>query len=129
TPGSIPSHAQRTESMSTAATSPATPTPAHRVVHRRHWLAWAFGALVVVLLAILIAAAINARILDLKVVGDYIFSPRILTGAINSILLGTTALVIAVLIGLVIALMRVSGNPILIAFSSTYVYLFRGTPM
>ena len=25
--------------------------------------------------------------------------------------------------------MRVSGNPILVAFSSTYVYLFRGTPM
>ena len=46
------------------------------------------------------------------------FSPQILDGAWNSLLLGTVALGIAVVIGLVTALMRVSGNPILVAFSS-----------
>ena len=46
--------------MSTAATSPATPTPAHRVVHRRHWLAWAFGA--VALTAIPLWGAVDATL-------------------------------------------------------------------
>jgi polar amino acid transport system permease protein len=44
-------------------------------------------------------------------------------------MLGSVALLLAVLVGLVVAVMRVSGNPILVAFSASYVYLFRGTPM
>ena len=103
--------------------------PRQRVVHRRSRLAWAFGIAVLVALALLIDAAVRSKVVDLKVVAQYIASPRILEGALHSLLLGTTALFIAVAIGLVVALMRVSGNPILVAFSSTYVYLFRGTPM
>lgn len=107
----------------------ASPSRPRRIVHRRNWLVWLFGLIVVVLIAALLNAAIRSRILDLKVVANYIFSPQILIGALHSVLLGTSALFIAVGIGLVTALMRVSGNPILVAFSSSYVYLFRGTPM
>lgn len=110
---------------------PAAPPrlPQQRIVHRRHWGAWAFGLLVLVLLGLVLKAGIQSRILDLGVVGRYIFSAEIMTGALHSIALGTVALFFAVGVGLVAALMRVSGNPILVAFSSTYVYLFRGTPM
>ncbi len=110
-------------------TPPAAPPPAVRIVHRRDWAAWLFGGLVLALVLWVLKAAIDSRIVELNVVGTYIFSPQILTGAFNSLMLGTTALFIAVVVGLVTALMRVSGNPILVAFSSTYVYLFRGTPM
>lgn len=109
--------------------TPNAPAAVQRIVHRRHWGAWLFGAVVLLLVAALLKAAVEARILDLGVVGRYIFSPQILTGAANSLALGTVALFIAVLVGLVTALMRVSGNPILVAVSATYVYLFRGTPM
>ncbi|MCE3271247.1 MAG: transporter permease [Ramlibacter sp.] len=107
------------------------PQPAvpRRVVHRKHWGAWAFGALVLLLLALLVRAAINAKVIDAGVFLTYVFSKNILIGASNSIMLGTVALVLAVAVGLVVAMMRVSGNPILVAFSATYVYLFRGTPM
>jgi polar amino acid transport system permease protein len=106
-----------------------TPARTVEIVHRRHWGAWAFGIVVLLLAATVLHAAVQSRILDASVVGKYIFSPQIVTGAINSIALGTVALLIAVCVGLVAALMRVSGNPILVAFSATYVYLFRGTPM
>ncbi|MFT3818095.1 MAG: amino acid ABC transporter permease [Rubrivivax sp.] len=102
---------------------------AQRIVHRRHWGAWIFGALVLAALAVLLKAAIASRIVDVGVVGDYIFSRQIVTGAINSLALGTVSLFLAVGVGLVVALMRVSGNPILVAVSAVYVYLFRGTPM
>lgn len=100
-----------------------------RIVHRRHWGAWLFGALVLAAVAALLKAAVASRILDVGIVGRYIFSEQIVTGAINSLALGTVALFIAVAVGLMTALMRVSGNPILVAVSASYVYLFRGTPM
>jgi polar amino acid transport system permease protein len=116
--------------MNTAVVSrPSPERTAPRIVHRRHWGAWIFGALVLLAVGAVLKAAVSARILDLGIVGQYVFSRQIVTGAVNSLALGTVALLIAVAVGLATALMRVSGNPILVAVSSTYVYLFRGTPM
>lgn len=99
------------------------------IVHRRRWGAWILGAVALVVVLTIIHAAIRARIVNLGVFADYIFDPLIVMGAVNALMLGTLALFIATVIGFVAALMRVSGNPILVAISSTYVYLFRGTPM
>ena len=77
----------------------------------------------------IVLAGMRVRILDLEVFSQYLFSPLILRGALNALILGTLALLIASVIGFVAALMRLSGNPILVALSATYVYLFRGTPM
>ncbi len=118
-----------TGSLPSADAASPTASASPPIVHRRHWGAWAFGALVLLALGLLLKAGIEARILDLGVVGQYLFSRQILTGALNSLALGTVALVLAVAVGLVAALMRVSGNPILVAVSAAYVYLFRGTPM
>ena len=113
----------------TMATSHIPTAPELPIVHRRRWGSWLLGAAALLLVATIVAAGIQARILDLPVFLEYLFSPLILTGALNAVILGTLALLIATAIGFVAALMRVSGNPILVALSSTYVYLFRGTPM
>jgi polar amino acid transport system permease protein len=113
----------------TMVTSHIPTAPELPIVHRRRWGSWLLGAAALLLVATIVAAGIQARILDLPVFLDYLFSPLILTGAFNAVMLGTLALLIATAIGFVAALMRVSGNPILVALSSTYVYLFRGTPM
>jgi polar amino acid transport system permease protein len=115
--------------LNTTTLTAAVAPPARRVVHRRHWGAWAFGALVLVALALLLRAAASSKVIDVSVFLSYVFSKNILTGAFNSLMLGSVALLLAVLVGLVVAVMRVSGNPILVAFSASYVYLFRGTPM
>jgi polar amino acid transport system permease protein len=111
------------------ATSHITAAPELPIIHRRRWGSWLLGAAALLLVATIVAAGIQARILDFPVFLEYLFSPLILTGALNAVILGTLALLIATAIGFVAALMRVSGNPILVALSSTYVYLFRGTPM
>lgn len=116
-------------SPAAAGGSPATRPPARRVVHRRQWASWFFGALVLVVLGLIVSAATRSRVIDPAVFLQYFFSRNILIGAGHSIMLGTIALFFAVGVGLVVAMMRVSGNPILVGFSASYVYLFRGTPM
>lgn len=111
------------------ASSPPPPPSALPVVHRRQWGSWILGAVVLALVATVIVASARARILDAAVFGDYLFSPLIVRGAFNALVLGTLALLIATVIGFLTALMRLSGNPVLVAVAAGYVYLFRGTPM
>lgn len=99
------------------------------VVRRRSWLPWLLAALILVGGIRLVAAAISSRILDLKVVARYILSEEILTGAVNTLMLGTTALAIALVLGLLVALMRLSRNRLLAPIAGGYVYVFRGTPL
>jgi len=105
------------------------PVQVRRVVHRRQWGSWFFGAVVLFALGLLLRAAISSKVVEPGVFLAYVFSPNILVGAGHSVMLGTIALLLAVGVGLVVAMMRVSGNPILVGFAATYVYLFRGTPM
>lgn len=100
-----------------------------RIVHRRAWGPWLFAAVVVALLLALVDAGVSSQVVDAHVFVQYLFSKMVLQGALNSLLLGTVALGFASVVGLIAALMRVSGNPVLGTLSSVYVYLFRGTPM
>lgn len=115
--------------MNTTTTTLQGQLPARRVIHRRQWGAWLFGAFVLLALALIVRAAIASKVIDLSVFFEYVFSKNILIGASHSVMLGTVALLLAVGVGLLVAMMRVSGNPILVGFAATYVYLFRGTPM
>ena len=110
-------------------TAPAGTAAPQRVVHRRSWGPWAFAIVVVLALALLLKAAIASKVMNLGIFLEYLFSELVLAGAVNSLMLGTIAMFLAAAVGLVAALMRVSGNPVLTAISSTYIYLFRGTPM
>jgi polar amino acid transport system permease protein len=100
-----------------------------RIVRRRRWGAWLLGVAVLLILTIMAIAGARARIIDLDVFFQYLTSGEILIGARNAILVGTMSMVLAVIVGLTAALMRLSGNPILSSVSATYVYFFRGTPM
>jgi len=109
------------------ATTPEFPTV--RVVHRSDWGAWLLSLVCIALVATIILAGIRAEIMDVGLFLGYMVSPQILIGAWNALMLGTLATLAAMVVGLIFALMRVSGNPILASISATYVYFFRGTPM
>ncbi|MFT3906887.1 MAG: amino acid ABC transporter permease [Steroidobacteraceae bacterium] len=100
-----------------------------RVIHRRDWLSPAVAAGVAGLLAVLVAAAIRARIVDPAVLLKYLAAPQILLAAFNGFVLGTLALLLAMVVGLLVALMRMSRSRLMRYLAGTYIYLFRGTPM
>ncbi|MDL9978367.1 amino acid ABC transporter permease [Microbacterium candidum] len=64
-----------------------------------------------------------------EVVGQYLFDPIVLTGLGMTLLLTASAMIIAIVIGVVLAIMRLSPNGILSSASTTYVWFFRGTPV
>lgn len=99
------------------------------IMPQRRWGGWVVGGLAIAAVTAIVWGGIRSRILDPVIIGEYLFNPLIVAGAVNALVLGTLALAISSVIGLISALMRLSGNPILSGLSAIYVYLFRGTPM
>ena len=63
------------------------------------------------------------------VVGEYLFAPQIISGAVLTVVLTVISMVIGIALGTVLAIMRLSANPILSTISRGYVWFFRGTPV
>lgn len=63
------------------------------------------------------------------VVWQYLFSQPVLNGLGNTLLLTVLSMVIGIVGGIVLAVMRLSPNPILAAVAAVYIWIFRGTPL
>jgi len=60
---------------------------------------------------------------------DYLANPFLAYGALVTIGLTAAALFFGLILGIVIALMRLSGGPVLAAIAAFYCWVFRGTPL
>lgn len=92
------------------------------------------GRLVAILLIALAAAAIvysaitNPRY-RWDIVFGYMFTPSILEGLATTITLTVIAMAIGLVLGTVVALMRLSPNPVLKFSGFAFIWLFRGVPL
>lgn len=101
---------------------------APRLVPRRHPGRWLTAAVIAAaLIYVAISVARNPGF-HWDVVGEYLFSSQILSGLQTTILLTIVAMVIAVIVGTIIAIMRLSANPVLAGISWTYAWLLRAIP-
>ena len=100
-----------------------------KAVPVRHYGRWAVAVVVAVFVAsLLYSAATNDRF-KWDVVGDYLFSDRVLRGLWLTLWLSTVAVVIGVVLGTALAVMRLSSNAVLSTISLVYIWFFRGTPV
>jgi len=60
---------------------------------------------------------------------EFVFDPRIAQAALNTLLLTIYSMVIGVVLGVTLAVMRLSPNPVLTSASWLYLWVFRGTPV
>ncbi|UOQ59614.1 amino acid ABC transporter permease [Leucobacter rhizosphaerae] len=88
------------------------------------------GAAVIIVLLIAFAQAIatNENI-DFATIGEYLFNPRILSGVQLTLLITVIAMSCAAILAVIVAAMRMSGNPVMVAVAAVYVWAFRGTPL
>ncbi|MDX1875886.1 amino acid ABC transporter permease [Mycolicibacterium sp. 120266] len=59
----------------------------------------------------------------------YLFDQRLLEGAWNTLQLTIYSMVLAILLGIVLAVMRLSPNPVFRSVSWVFLWIFRGTPV
>ena len=60
---------------------------------------------------------------------DYLFDSRIAEAALHTLALTVLAMAIGIILGAVMAVLRMSPNPVMRGFSWVYLWVFRGTPV
>jgi polar amino acid transport system permease protein len=90
---------------------------------------WVAAAVIlVVAVAIARSIATNPRF-EWHVVGSYLFDERILEGLRITIELTVIAMAIGIVLGVLLAIMRLSPNALVAGASWLYIWFFRGTPV
>ena len=108
---------------------PPLPPDQIRAVPVRHPGRW-IAAAIVLFLGVALAASIatNERF-GWDVVGDYFFSSRVLDGLVLTLELTVISMAIGIVLGILLAVMRLSPNPMVSSASWMYIWFFRGTPV
>jgi polar amino acid transport system permease protein len=97
-----------------------------RTAHPGRWFAI---AVILVLVSMLAHALVTDPRFQWAVVRHYLFNGFILRGALRTLELTGLAMLVGVLGGFLLAVARLSDNPILSYFSRLYIWFFRGTPV
>ncbi len=95
----------------------------------RHPWRWVATAVVAVLVAMAVHALVTNPAWDWPTVGQYLFAPSILRAVWLTVVLTVLGIVIGFLLGTVLALMRLSPNPLLRGVSWSYIWIFRSVPL
>jgi polar amino acid transport system permease protein len=104
----------------------------------RHTGRWVSAAAVLVLVAMFIHTITVSKVtrggirqsrFQWDIIGKYLFSRPILDGVIVTLELTVIAMVIGVVLGITLAVFRLSPNPLVSGASWLYIWFFRGTPV
>ncbi|MFF8816795.1 MULTISPECIES: amino acid ABC transporter permease [Leucobacter] len=106
----------------------APPKPIRAVPLRHPWRNFFAVALIIAIIAFVLDAA-QREAYDWPAFATYIFDPRVMMGAANTLALTVLAMILAIVVGIVIAIMRETSNPVLRGISFGFLWLFRGTPV
>jgi polar amino acid transport system permease protein len=95
----------------------------------RHYGRWVAAAIVLLIGALLIhSMAVNKRF-QWHIVNSFLTDSRIIQGLVRTLELTVLAMVIGVAGGVILAVMRLSPNPVVSGSSWLYIWFFRGTPV
>lgn len=109
-------------------TTPERPEEIKAVPVRRpgRWLA---AVIVVVCAASVVRFAIEDRAMEWHIVGQYLFNSLVIDAVIRVFYVTVIAMALGAIFGVILAVMRLSPNPILKSASWLYIFFFRGTPL
>ena len=109
--------------------SPADGPEAIDAVPLRHPWRWVTAVVIVILVFLFIWGAASNPAYQWKTYAQYLFHERILLGVFNTLQLTVYSMLIAVALGILLAVMRLSDNPVLRSVAWIYLWIFRGTPV
>ena len=98
-------------------------------IRLRHPWRTVLAVSLVLILALFVIDAAQRPAYDWPSVAKYIFDRRISQAALNTLQLTVYSMVIAILLGVVLAVMRLTPNPVVKSVAWFYLWVFRGTPV
>jgi polar amino acid transport system permease protein len=111
------------------APEPAGMTAAHPVVPLRHPWTWAASVIALVIAGLALTSVATNPAFEWPVVAQYMFDAQILAGLARTLELTVAAMAMGLLLGTVLAVMRLSSNPLLMTLSWLYTWFFRSVPV
>lgn len=90
---------------------------------------WVLRIVVVLVVLEIISKFLTADAMRWDVVGEYLFNSKVLDGVVLTLVLTAVAMILGCLIGLILALMKISNSLLLNVAADGYIWLFRGTPL
>ncbi len=99
-----------------------------KTARRTRWGRWSTAALILVVLALLGRAFAQGQI-EWPYVATFFTAPVILTGIVATMVMAISAMALGIVLGVAVAIMRLSSNPVLRGVAAAYTWLFRGTPV
>jgi polar amino acid transport system permease protein len=87
------------------------------------------AAVILIILFCFIYGAANNDAYRWDTFGKYVFDERLSRAALITVYLTVISMAIAIVLGIVLAVMRMSDNPVLKGVAWLYLWLFRGTPV
>lgn len=114
---------------SLAAPEPAVDAEELVLVRLKHPGRWIAGAIAVLLTGGVVWSLLTNPNLEIETIGHYLFQPYILRGIGMTLWLTLVSMVLGVALAVLIAIMRLSENPVLTSVSWGFTWFFRGTPL
>jgi polar amino acid transport system permease protein len=110
-------------------TADASSPPAIDAVPLRHPWRWVAAIVIALLVVLFLYGAATNDAYGWATYRKYLFDQRISEGAWNTIQLTIYSMALAVVLGVLLAVMRLSPNPVFKSVSWVYLWIFRGTPV
>jgi polar amino acid transport system permease protein len=115
--------------MTVVDSSPSTTPAAIDAVPLRHPWRWVAAVVILILVALFVYGAATNASYRWSVFAEYLFNDRIMMGVSNTLQLTVYSMVLAIVLGVILAVMRLSPNPVFRSVSWVYLWIFRGTPI
>jgi polar amino acid transport system permease protein len=95
----------------------------------RHYGRWVAAVVVAAIAVSIVHSMASNPNFQWGVVGHYLFDSRITAGVVVTIELAVAAQALGIALGIILAVMRLSPNPLISGSSWLYIWFFRGTPV
>jgi polar amino acid transport system permease protein len=115
--------------MTVVDSSPSTGPAAIDAVPLRHPWRWVAAVVIIALLGLFLYGVATNPSYRWSVFFEYLFNDRIMMGVSNTLQLTIYSMVLAIVLGVILAVMRLSPNPVFRSVSWVYLWIFRGTPI
>ncbi|MGW2476424.1 amino acid ABC transporter permease [Streptomyces sp. NPDC001665] len=116
------------EPPASSATAAAPVPEAIRAIPVRHYGRYVSALVAIAVLASIVYAFSQGKI-NWGAIPDYFFDDRIIDGVGQTLLLTALSMLIGVVGGILLAVMRLSRNPVTSSIAWFYIWFFRGTPV